>query len=47
MSLTATAAAAPSRSLGDAMAARLRELAIVVVGSGIAGALVGASGAVS
>jgi len=34
-------AAAPSRSLGDAMAARLREAAIVVVGSGIAGALVG------
>jgi hypothetical protein len=36
-----TTAAAPSQSLGDAMAARLRETAIVVVGSGIAGALVG------
>ena len=44
MSLTATAAAAPPRSLGDAMAARLRELAIVVVGCGIAGALVGGFG---
>ena len=43
MSVTATAAA-PSRSLGDAMAARLRETAIVVVGSGIAGALVGGLG---
>ena len=44
MRLTATAAAAPSRSLGDAMGARLRELAIVVVGSAIAGALVGGLG---
>jgi hypothetical protein len=43
VSVTATAAA-PSRSLGDAMAARLRETAIVVVGSGIAGALVGGLG---
>ena len=40
MSVTATATV-PSRSLGDAMASRLRETAIVVVGSGIAGALVG------
>jgi hypothetical protein len=39
-----TTAAAPSRSLGDAMSARLRETAIVVVGSGIAGALVGGLG---
>jgi hypothetical protein len=44
VSLTATAATTPSRSLGDAMAARLRELAIVVVGCGIAGALVGGLG---
>jgi hypothetical protein len=43
VSLTATVAA-PPRSLGDAMAARLRETAIVVVGSGIAGALVGGIG---
>jgi hypothetical protein len=43
VSVTATAAA-PSRSLGDAMASRLRETAIVVVGSGIAGALVGGIG---
>jgi hypothetical protein len=39
-----TTVAVPSRSLGDSMAARLRELAIVVVGSGIAGALVGGLG---
>ena len=43
MSATATASA-PSRSLGDAMAARLRETAIVVVGSGMTGALVGGLG---
>ena len=43
MSVTTTVAV-PSRSLGDAMAARLRELAIVVVGCGIAGALVGGLG---
>jgi hypothetical protein len=39
-----TTAAVPSRSFGDAMASRLRETAIVVVGSGIAGALVGGLG---
>jgi hypothetical protein len=39
-----TTVAVPSRSLGDSMATRLRELAIVVVGSGIAGALVGGLG---
>lgn len=43
MSATATTAA-PYRSLGDAMAARLRDAAIVVVGAGIAGALVGGLG---
>jgi hypothetical protein len=42
--VSVTATAAPSRSLGDTMAARLRETAIVVVGSGIAGALVGGLG---
>jgi len=41
---TAATTVIPSRSLGDAMAARLRETAIVVVGSGIAGALVGGFG---
>jgi hypothetical protein len=39
-----TTAAVPSRSFGDAIASRLRETAIVVVGSGIAGALVGGLG---
>jgi len=39
-----TTVAAPPRSLGDAMASRLRETAIVVVGSGVAGALVGGIG---
>jgi hypothetical protein len=43
VSVTATAAV-PSRSLGDAMASRLREAAIIVVGAGIAGALVGGIG---
>jgi len=43
MSATATAAA-PTRSLGDAMASRLREAAILVAGAGIAGALVGGLG---
>ena len=43
MSVTATAAV-PSRSLGDAMASRLRETAIIVAGSGIAGVLVGGLG---
>ena len=43
MSATATTAAR-SRSLGDAMAARLRDAAIVVIGAGIAGALVGGLG---
>jgi hypothetical protein len=43
VSVTATASV-PSRSLGDTMAARLRETAIIVVGSGIAGALVGGVG---
>ncbi len=43
MSVTATAAV-PSRPFGDAMASRLRETAIIVVGSGIAGALVGGIG---
>jgi hypothetical protein len=43
MSIAATAAA-PPRSLGDAMAARLREASIVVIGSAIAGALVGGIG---
>ena len=43
MSVTVTAAV-PSRSFGDAMASRLRETAIIVVGSGIAGALVGGIG---
>lgn len=41
---TTTTTAAPSRSLGDAMAARLRDAAIVVVGAGVAGALVGGLG---
>lgn len=43
MNATATAAARP-RSVGDAMAATLRQTAIVVVGCGIAGALVGGIG---
>jgi hypothetical protein len=43
MDLTASVAA-PPRSIGDAMAFRLRETAITVVGSGIAGALVGGIG---
>lgn len=42
--MNVTATAAPPHSLGDAMAARLRETAIVVVGSGVAGALVGGIG---
>ena len=36
-----TTAVVPSRSLGDAMASRLRETAIVAAGSAIAGVLVG------
>ena len=44
MSATTTTTAAPPRSLGDAMAARLRDAAIVVVGAGIAGGLVGGLG---
>jgi hypothetical protein len=43
VSVTATAAV-PSRPFGDAMASRLRETTIIVVGSGIAGALVGGIG---
>lgn len=43
VSATATASA-PSRTRGDVMAARLRAAAIVVIGSGIAGALVGGLG---
>ncbi len=43
MSATATVPA-PSRTLGDAMAARLRAAAIVAIGSGIAGAIVGGLG---
>ena len=43
MSVTATAAV-PSRPFGDTMASRLRETAIIVAGSGIAGALVGGIG---
>lgn len=43
MSFTATASA-PSRTRGDVMAARLRTAAIVAIGSGIAGALVGGLG---
>jgi hypothetical protein len=40
----AATTASPSLSFGDAMAARLRDSAIVVVGAGIAGALVGGLG---
>jgi hypothetical protein len=43
MSTTVTAAV-PARFLGDAMASRLREAAIVVAGAGIAGVLVGGLG---
>ncbi|HWL90908.1 MAG TPA: hypothetical protein VNP90_06040, partial [Actinomycetota bacterium] len=43
MSATATAAA-PPRFRGDVVAATLRHSAIVVVGCGIAGALVGGIG---
>ncbi|HEX6581630.1 MAG TPA: hypothetical protein VF195_12265 [Actinomycetota bacterium] len=43
VSATATASA-PPRTLGDMMAARLRAAAIVAIGSGIAGALVGGLG---
>ena len=43
MSVTATAVA-PSRSLGDAMASRLRETAIIAGGSAIAGVLIGGLG---
>lgn len=43
MSVT-VATSAPTRSLGDAMAARLRNTAIVVVASGVAGATVGGIG---
>jgi hypothetical protein len=43
VSATATASA-PSRTRGDVMAARLRAAAIVAIGSGIAGALVGGLG---
>jgi hypothetical protein len=41
---TTEIAATPRRSVGDAMAARLRDTSIVVVGCGIAGALVGGLG---
>ncbi len=40
----AVTAAAPPRSVGDAVAAMLRQTAIIVVGCGVAGALVGALG---
>jgi hypothetical protein len=43
VSATATVSA-PTRTLGDAMAARLRAAAIVAIGSGIAGAIVGGLG---
>jgi hypothetical protein len=43
VSATATASA-PSRTRGDVMAARLRAAAIVAIGSGISGALVGGLG---
>ncbi|HEX4941835.1 MAG TPA: hypothetical protein VFW51_04815 [Actinomycetota bacterium] len=39
-----TTASAPSRTRGDGMAARLRSAAIVAIGSGIAGAVVGGLG---